>query len=125
MPDIDPFDPERFRLGPGESNPVARRMQRSSVLFARSPRTWLTDRRWDAVYPPRTRLWLLLLIKSKEGRKSVRLTNEMAAEIGLDRHAKARALARLKKAGLVSVPPTGHEVPVVTVLSAFNPNDEV
>ena len=125
MSDIDPFDPRRFRLGPGKPTPVARRMQRSSVPFARSLLPWLTDRRWDAIYPPRTRLWLLLLIKSKEGRDSVRLTNSMAAEIGLDRHAKARALAQLKRVGLISVTQTGHKVPIVAVLAAFNPGDGV
>jgi hypothetical protein len=66
------------------------RMKRSGVLFARTTLPWLTDPRLDAVYPPRTRLWLYLLIKTREGRKPVRLTNKMAAEIGLDRHAKDR-----------------------------------
>jgi len=47
----------------------------------------------------------------------------MAAEIGLDRHAKARALARLKKAGVVSVMHLGNEVPLITSVAMFSPQD--
>jgi hypothetical protein len=128
---IAPLDPELFRLNvpasePGKPEPSKpQRMKRSSVSFARTPLPWLTDPRWDAVYPPRTRLWLLLLIKTREGCKPVRLTNAMVGEIGLDRHAKARALAQLKRAGLVSMVQTGNEAPLVTVRAVFNPSDEV
>jgi hypothetical protein len=122
LDDIDGLDPERFRLKVAPSG-KSHRMKRSGVLFARTPLPWLTDRRLDTVYPPRTRLWLYLLIKTREGCKSVRLTNEMAAEIGLDRHAKARALARLKKAGLVSVMHLGNEVPLITSVAMFNLQD--
>jgi hypothetical protein len=51
----------------------------------------------------------------------VRLTNQMAGEIGLDRFAKARALAQLREAGLVSVTQRGREAPVVTVSAAGGP----
>jgi hypothetical protein len=96
-------------------------MPRSRERFARTPLGWLTDRHRDAIFPPRTRLWLYLLIKTREGRKPVRLTNLLAAEIGLDRHAKARALAQLRRAGLVSITQQGFEAPVVTVLAAGEP----
>jgi len=48
----------------------------------------------------------------------------MAVAIGLDRHAKARALAQLKKIGIVAATQTGRQAPVVTVLAAANQGDE-
>jgi hypothetical protein len=113
----NPIDPDRFRLTVIPLEPSKpQRMPRSWERFARTPLGWLTDRHRDAIFPPRARLWLYLLIKTREGRKPVRLTNQMAVEIGLDRFAKARALAQLREAGLVSVAQHGLEAPVVTVL---------
>ena len=55
----------------------------------------------------------------------VRLTNSKAAEIGLDRHAKSRALAQLRQAGLVSVVQQGSEAPIVNVLTRTGPEPGV
>jgi hypothetical protein len=117
--DNDGLDPERFRLKtapPGKPS----RMKHSSVPFARVLLPWLTDRRFDGIYQPPVRLWLLLLIKTREGRIQVRLTNEMAAEIGLSRHAKLRALACLEEARLVSVTHFGKAAPLVQVCGRCN-----
>lgn len=108
--EIDPLDPERFRLQLGSNPPKPARLP-----FARTWLPCLTGREWDDVYPPRTRLWLLLLIKSREGRRPVRLTNKLAQEIGLDRYAKTRALARLERAGLVSVTRFEGKMPLVNI----------
>ena len=111
------IDPERFRLTGELAKPGMRRAKRKSLPFAQVPLDRLTNRQRDSILPPRTRLWLYLLIKSRAGRNPVRLTNPKAAEIGLDRYAKARALAHLRRAGFVAVEQRGKEAPVVTVLA--------
>ena len=44
-----------------------------------------------------------------EGDRPVKLTDMSTAKIGLDRHAKTRALARLEKMRLVSIDRQGNE----------------
>lgn len=128
MSDIDltvSIDPERFRFTADQTKHGVRHGKRKSVPFAKVPLDQLTDRRWDEIYPPRVRLWFYLVVKSRSGRNSVRLTNQKAAEIGLDRHGKSRALARLQSAGLVSVIQQGLEAPVISVLIPANPEPDV
>jgi hypothetical protein len=122
---VSDIDPERFRLTGDLAKPVMRRAKRKRVPFAQVPLDCLTDRQGDAIFPPRTRLWLYLLIKSRAGRNSVRLTNPKVAEIGLDRHAKSRALAQLRRAGLVSVVQQGSEAPIVNVMTRAGPEPDV
>jgi hypothetical protein len=92
------------------------RLPRSAGLFAAVPLERLKDRAWDSVYPARTRLHLFLKILSRRGERPVRLTNELAAAIGLTRQSKDRILDDLESLGLVSVAGNGQEVPVVRVM---------
>ena len=129
MSDNDFIDPERFRL-PNDWKPVqppqrtaarkppAKRMPRSDERYARTRLSWLLDRRNDKVCGPAMRLYLYLVIKTREGLQPVKLTNARAAEIGLDKFGKARALAHLAKAGHVSVVQMGNQAPVVTLVRA-------
>jgi hypothetical protein len=68
------------------------------------------------VYSDRTRLLWYLRIKSWRGQRVVRLTNEAAAAIGLNRDRKRKCLRDLESEGHVTVTRTGRQVPVVTVL---------
>jgi hypothetical protein len=63
----------------------------------------LRDRRLYRVLPPRTRLYLYLRIKTRDGRDPVRLTDEVAVALGLPRNSKATALRQLERADLVRV----------------------
>lgn len=54
----------------------------------------------------------------------VNLTSKMADELGLDRHAKARALQALEEAGLVSVQRTNGKNPKVTIINAYASRDD-
>jgi hypothetical protein len=87
-----PLDPDA-----GEPLPLGKK------LFALVPLDWLADRTWDGFLPQSMRLYLYLQIKSRRGTRVVRLTTEMAAQIGLDRRGKVRALQALEKRRLISI----------------------
>jgi hypothetical protein len=63
----------------------------------------LLDSRYHGFYPPKTRLYLFLKIKTENGRKPVRLTGAMVADLGLDGQGKGRYLRQLEAAGVVRV----------------------
>jgi hypothetical protein len=63
----------------------------------------LLDSRCHALYPPKTRLYLYLRVKTENGRKPVRLTGAMVADLGLDGQGKGRYLHQLEAAGVVRV----------------------
>jgi len=69
----------------------------------------------DGGFPAWTRLYLWLWYRSGEGKNPVRLTNEKAAEVRLDRASKLRRLRHLETRGLVAVTHEGHRASLVTV----------
>jgi hypothetical protein len=77
----------------------------------------LTDRRWDVFYPSILRLYHYLKIKSRRGTRTVRLTNEMAAEIGISRSHKSERLKELEALGLIEVTRNGLKTPEVRTLA--------
>jgi hypothetical protein len=87
------------------------------------PLAELLDRGNDEIYSARTRLLLYLAIKSRRGQRPVRLTNEMAAEIGLDRRRKCEALRYLESQGRVTVVQVGQHVPWVYLLQTPRPRE--
>ena len=110
--EILPLDPERFRLKPViTSKEATRRRPPFTPLWL----PWLADRKFDQLFAAKTRLWLLLLIKTREGRKPVVLTNRVVADIGIGKDMKARYLRQLVKAGFISVMQVGHQAPIVTL----------
>ena len=70
---------------------------------ARVPLSELLDSRYHVLYPPKTRLYLFLQLKTENGRKPVRLTGAMVADLGLDGQGKGRYLHQLEAAGAVRV----------------------
>jgi hypothetical protein len=115
-------------LLPTPLDPDAREpLPRGRKLFAKVPLDWLGDRAWDGFLPQSMRLYLYLQIKSRRGARAVRLTTEMAAEVGLDRRGKVRALRALEEHRLITVTRekrTG--LPKVTVCEAITaPNTGV
>ena len=70
----------------------------------------------DGGFPAWIRLYLWLWYRSGEGKNPVRLTNEKAAEVRLDRSSKLRRLRHLETRGLVTVTRQGRRAPLVTVL---------
>ena len=83
--------------------------------FARVPFSWLRMLERDGGFPAWTRLYLWLWYRSSEGKKPVRLTNEKATEVRLDRASKLRRLRHLETRGLVTVMRQGRRAPLVTV----------
>jgi hypothetical protein len=84
-------------------SPKHKRLSRIEVDFAMVPLPWLRDHTWYHVFPARTRLYLYLQYKSRRGTKVVRLTNDMAKEIGLAKQNKMRDLRLLEAEGFVTV----------------------
>jgi hypothetical protein len=75
----------------------------------------LTSKKGEQLFSRRTRLLLYLRIKSQGGKRRVTLTNEMAAEVGLDRNEKRVCLLELEALGYVVVERRGKRNPTVTV----------
>jgi hypothetical protein len=71
------------------------------------------DRKWGTVFPPLSRLYHYLRIKSRRGAWPVKLTNAMASEIGLARQQKAYHLRQLEELQLVKVTRSGKRSVVV------------
>jgi hypothetical protein len=91
---------------------------RNTGLWDAVPLAHLTDRQWDEFYPPMARLYHYLRIKSRRGKKPVRLTNKTAAdELGLSRWQKCRLLRRLEQKGLVVVSWADNSTPVVAIVT--------
>jgi hypothetical protein len=114
MTDID--DDPLFADPPKKSaKRAAPRHPRITGEFASVPLAWLKDRRRDDVFPGKMRLYLYLLISSRHGRRTVRLTNEMCAEIGLSRQCKSNYLRWLEEEGFIAISRDGTATPTVAM----------
>jgi hypothetical protein len=91
------------------------RLPRTGRLFTPVELEWLKDPGRRGVFSAKVRLLLLVLVRSRRGARPVRLTNAMAAEVGVGRALKARCLQSLERDGFVSVQRRGRETIVVTV----------
>ena len=109
----------RVRGGIDDRDPVAADLRHPDLAghdVGIPERAGQRDRRNDGICPSTMRLYLYLIIKTKEGQNTIKLTNGMAEEIGLSRYSKYRALAQLAEAGLVSVEQNNKQSPLVAVL---------
>jgi hypothetical protein len=107
---------EDFYAGEGPA-PKAKpaKPPRSKEKFAMVPLRWLMDRRWDNIFPARTRLYLYLQFTSHRGTQEMRLTNKETTKLGLTKQYKMRCLRQLAADGLVSVVSTDNETVRVSV----------
>jgi hypothetical protein len=113
----DSFDPERLRCveAPAPANPAARprMIPRSSHPFVKMPKIWievLASIPWATAATYRVALHLIERAWRAPDRK-VKLTNA----IGVCRPAKYKAIADLRKAGLIVVEERGRKSPIITV----------
>ena len=119
--DRDPFDVEALRIDPADPTFVPRgatktrkkKWERQYILF---PWSWLG--RLKATGRGATwRLALFLVYEYwRNGGRTIKLTNIMAAEVGVSPDAKGRALDDLEKAGLIEVERRPDRSPLVTLL---------
>jgi hypothetical protein len=75
----------------------------SDEPFTKTELSEIRSRRNDEVFPPLTRLWVLIKIRTGAGRRPYRLTNVEAEEIGLSRWQKYVLVQRLEAMGRVTV----------------------
>jgi hypothetical protein len=108
-------------LGQQPQRPRGAKLPRNKGLFASVRLEWLTDRRYDELFPARVRLFLYLLIKSRRGTNPVQLTNAMASKIGISRQIKSRCLWWLSGHGLVKIENIGHSSVTVIVIPPVSP----
>jgi hypothetical protein len=108
------FEPTKL-----ESQRMARTVK--SQRFVRVWEAWMADRWGNRLFSARARLFLFLVMESYEGKKPVRMTNAMAAKLGLPRQNKLRELRWLQAAGLVVVTSEGNKTPVVTLTDSAMP----
>jgi hypothetical protein len=109
---------ERHVLDPAEYDkafePKRRaRIPRSKEAFAKVELSVLMDSRQHDLFAPKIRLYLFLQIKTLDGRKPVRLTNAIAADLGLSRQHKIRCLRQLEAVSAVRVEWDEQRVPLV------------
>ena len=76
----------------------------------------LTDPAWWPEIPPRLRLYLLVQYRTKRSETAIRLSNEMAAAIGLSRQNKHRCLNELGARNLIGVTHRGQCNPEVSLI---------
>jgi hypothetical protein len=97
------------------------RLPRTRGLFTPVELEWLRDPARRGVFSAKVRLLLLVLVRSRRGARPVRLTNAMAAEVGVGRALKARCLQSLERDGFLSIQRSGRETIVVTVCPKLAP----
>jgi hypothetical protein len=111
----DPLDDD-FEIPQRETSGKRERvLKRAKVKYARVFLPWLTDPAWWDVYPAKTRLWLYLLILSKEGAREISLTNAMAEAIGVLRKHKHKLLRQLMVEGRILLEREGRQTYKITV----------
>jgi hypothetical protein len=109
---IDPSDPAYVPRGDA-SKTRKKKWERQYILF---PWSWL-DRLEAAGRGATWRLALFLVYEHwRNGGRTIKLTNIMAAEVGVSPGAKGRALDDLEQAGLIEVERRPDRSPLVTLL---------
>jgi hypothetical protein len=125
MPQGDPDDffvgpddlaaPNRQRKpGPTPSRKSTQRLPPLPGAFAQTPLQWLTRPHLPCPFRYDERLFLYLSYKSFRGQKEVRVTNELAAEIGVPPRAKQRAIIKFARMGWLRI--VRHEEPSHTIV---------
>jgi hypothetical protein len=111
---VDPNAPEP------EHKPKARKSPAAKPARPRLPRSYKPFTRvfhsWIGLFPPRSRLLLVLIYRSREGREKVQLTAAIAAEAGIPSPDKSRYARELEQLGLVRVERDGQAVLTLTAL---------
>ena len=102
------------KLAPVKARPEKHTRRRRH--FAQVELAWLSNPDRQGAVAPWVRLYLLLQYATKRGERTVRLTTEMMAEIGISRQNKPRYLRQLEARGLVKVVRDGHRVSEVSLL---------
>jgi hypothetical protein len=108
---IDPTDPKLKPRSDGRG--AKKKWQRKYISF---PWSWL-DRLKTTGRGATCRLALFLVYEHwRIGGRTIKLTNTMAAEVGVSPDTKGRALDDLEQAGLIKVERRPHKSPRVTLL---------
>jgi hypothetical protein len=111
------LDPEPGDEEPREVRSAKRKRGRVGMNFERIWWRQLADRDWDDVFPPTTRLYLLIRRVTQEGRKqNVALTSKGLAEIGMTRNQQWRYLIKLEARRRVAVARDGHRAVRVSLI---------
>ena len=105
-------EPDNVEATPANKPAKPERLKRLPVAFGRVPIAWLSDGPWPSPFDAQGRLLIYLLYRSRWGQRGVKLTNAVAAELGMTPRTKQRCLLRLEQAGRVRVERTDHGAPV-------------
>lgn len=110
----DSFDPERLRCAEPAAPPKRPRIPLSSQPFVKMPKIWIEVL---ATIPKATaatyRVAFHLVEEAwRSPDRTVKFTN---AKVGVCRPAKYKAIADLRKAGLIAVQERGRKSPIITV----------
>jgi hypothetical protein len=111
---LSPDDP--LYEPPVEQRRRPQRIARSDEPFAKIELSEITNGRADEAFPPLSRLYLYIKIRSGNGCRSVYLTNDGVLDIRLSRWQKYKLLRRLETAGLVAVDRLFGEAPRVSII---------
>lgn len=111
---IDPTDPTYVPRGRGTAKTRKEKWERQYILF---PWSWLD--RLKAVDRGATwRLALFIVYENwRSGGRTIKLTNIMAAEVGVSPDAKGRAIDDLEQAGLIEVERRPKRSPRISLLA--------
>ena len=98
--ELDPSDP-LYDVDPLRN--ASKCIPHRIALFAKVELNELTSRHRDFIYPPLTRLYLYVRVRTGNGKRAINLSNSAALDLGLSRWQKSRYLRRLEEAGLILV----------------------
>ena len=115
---LDPEDDDKPELSPDRRRSRhAKRLQLLPGPYARVPLQWLLKPHRGQWFRPRERLLVYLLYRSHWGQRGVRMTDVVAAELGMSDRQKRRCVRELEELGAVRVEQGGRShVMVVTPL---------
>jgi DNA-binding transcriptional ArsR family regulator len=111
---IDPTDPAYVPRASGAAKTRKKKWERQYILF---PWSWL-DRLKTTGRGATWRLALFLVYEHwRTGGRTIKLTNIMAAEVGVSPDAKGRAIDDLEQAGLIEVERRPKRSPRISLLA--------
>src|SRR6516164_3892953 len=106
--DADPLsDPSTIPLAVTKTKRAgAARLPRTDKPFTRIFHSWLTN---HGLFPPHIRLLAIVAYRSREGRRKVQLSANIAAEAGIGARLKYRYAKQLERMGAVHIERDGQQ----------------
>src|SRR5215813_13171215 len=113
---LDP-EPDEERGEDAHRSPARRKRRKAEDdLFSPTPLWWLHDKRFHKFINARSRVYHRLWFETYEGTEPARVTNVLAAELGLPKQNKMRELRWFEREGFLVMELDGNRTPIIRLL---------